>query len=611
MLERAVPLYGGLAILSAILFGPTGVDPRDLAVRMASSTPLRVVVWAAWLLMAAPVVGPLLRDRRSDFARALPIARGAQFGAFAIWALASQVPMVVLAGAGSGGLAAARVALLGAAGSVLLATSARTRFELIALGGTLLALFVDASGWAVVALAPAAIVASYRAWARAPEFPATSGGFVRGPAPVALAIAHTLRMVRMEQAAALRGLAWALAGGALAAIAARNAEWLAGPNAQAFVLAALAVPIVLACSAIAKPLCEGDRSIDVLLRASSATARTRGAALGGAAMVFGGAAGLLAFAGARLSAPIPVRLAFAAAVFGMVLAPWVVALQSLSSDDSRRRRDRGGRSLVAVVLLGASALVTAATIGELVVVVVGGAGLAAWLLRLSRHRTSVLAAPAPAAALFAHQISKRFGGKEVLRSASLSVAAGTIALVRGENGSGKSTLLKIAAGVLDTDEGDVWIDGVRLAPDRRALRRVGYAPDVSELPDHLSAGELIALVAAVKQANMASSRDDNQRLGIAALLGQRLTSLSLGQRRRVGLATALVGDPLLLLLDEPTNGLDAAGLEVLEALLLERRARGASTLLASHDPSFSERVADEVHWIRDGGISRRLLDPAP
>ncbi len=604
MLERAIPLYGGVAIVAAILFGPTGVDPRDIAGRMAGSTALRCVVWAAWLLMSAPVVGPLLRDRRGDFLRGLPISKRAQFAAFAMWSVASQLPMVALVGAGAGGLAALRAALLGATAAVLLAATSRRPTEIAALVGVLIALGIDASGWSVLALAPAALLAAHGVWERAPEVATSSAGLVRGPAPVALGIAHALRILRIEQAAMLRALGWAFGGGAVVAIAARNSDRL---GADTFVLAGLAIPIILASSAVAKPLRESDRTLDVVLRSAGATDREREVALGGAIALFGIAVGLLAFAGARIVAPLPIPIVFAAPALGAVLSPWVVALQSVPDANGRTRRDAGGRTLLALFALGALAIVMASMIGDAAVLVLGGASVAAWLVRQLRHRPPTSSADPGSSVLEARAVSKRFGANTVLRSASIAVAGGSISLVRGENGSGKSTLLKIAAGVIEADEGEVRIDGRRLAHDRHALRAIGYAPDVAELPEHLSAGELVALVAAIKRAPFASTREDNARLGIGPLLGQRMAALSLGQRRRVGLATALVGAPKVLLLDEPTNGLDAAGLDVLETILRERRARGGAALLASHDPGFGDRLADEVHWIREGRV---VVSPA-
>ncbi len=173
-------------------------------------------------------------------------------------------------------------------------------------------------------------------------------------------------------------------------------------------------------------------------------------------------------------------------------------------------------------------------------------------------------------------------------------------MVFGENGAGKSTLLRVVAGVLAADAGEVIVFGHRLGTARlSALRHVGYAPEAANLPPQLGVGELLALVAALKGATPPPPALA-ERLGVAGLLGKRLGSLSLGQRRRAGLLAALVGDPDLLLLDEPTNGLDAAGVAMLAELLAERTAGGRAALVATHNRPFIERVAVASVEIRAG-----------
>ena len=177
-------------------------------------------------------------------------------------------------------------------------------------------------------------------------------------------------------------------------------------------------------------------------------------------------------------------------------------------------------------------------------------------------------------------VGKRLGGRRVLDKVGLELDGGALAVV-GPNGCGKTTLLRIVAGVLVPDEGDVLLDGHRL--DRA---RLGYVPEAADPPAHLTVDELLALVAALRRAPpLAPTR--KAELGLDGIAGQRLGSLSLGQRRRACLGAALVGGPWLLVLDEPTNGLDPAGVDLLARLLREHAARGA-ILLATHDLAFAD-----------------------
>ena len=197
-------------------------------------------------------------------------------------------------------------------------------------------------------------------------------------------------------------------------------------------------------------------------------------------------------------------------------------------------------------------------------------------------------------------IRKRFGGREVLRGATLTAAPGERIALLGPNGTGKSTLLAIVAGLIEPEAGAVTLDGVSLlGREVRARARLGYVPEAADAPPHLTVSELLALVSALKRA--ASPPEPLlARLGVLPLLDQPVGSLSLGQRRRACLAAALVGDPALLVLDEPTNGLDPGGVDALASLLRERGASGGVALVATHDLAFA--AALEARCARlDGG----------
>ncbi len=184
------------------------------------------------------------------------------------------------------------------------------------------------------------------------------------------------------------------------------------------------------------------------------------------------------------------------------------------------------------------------------------------------------------------RLTKRLGGRAVLDRLDLRCEGPEITAILGENGSGKSTLLRIVAGVLLPDSGVLKLDGAPLdSGDRAGRRHIGYVPEANDAMPHLSVAELLALWAALKRAPPAP-RALVERLGVTPILGQRTGTLSLGQRRRVGLVAALLGSPWLLVLDEPTNGLDPDGAELLVALLREHVQGGGAVLVATHDLPF-------------------------
>lgn len=177
-------------------------------------------------------------------------------------------------------------------------------------------------------------------------------------------------------------------------------------------------------------------------------------------------------------------------------------------------------------------------------------------------------------------VHKSLCGLPVLRGVSLGVQAGERLIILGENGSGKSTLLQLAAGVLDAEQGT-----------RRLSVPIGFAPEKPDLPEHLAVGEWLNLIASLKGLHELGPLP----FGVGAITQQRTSSLSLGQRQRVSLASAWIGDPPLLVLDEPTNGLDSETQAELSARLCATTA-----LIATHDRAFAASVATRTLTLEAG-----------
>lgn len=180
------------------------------------------------------------------------------------------------------------------------------------------------------------------------------------------------------------------------------------------------------------------------------------------------------------------------------------------------------------------------------------------------------------------RVSKYFGAKRAVHEATLALGAGERIVVTGGNGSGKTTLLAIASGVLSADEGRVE----RSVP-------IGYAPEKPDIPDHLLVVEWLDVVASLKRARVGNADD----LDLRPLFGKRVSALSLGQRQRVSLCAAFLGEPPLLVLDEPTNGLDRAT----RGAVIER-LRGATALVATHDADLVTSLSARLVRMKDGRL---------
>lgn len=194
---------------------------------------------------------------------------------------------------------------------------------------------------------------------------------------------------------------------------------------------------------------------------------------------------------------------------------------------------------------------------------------------------------------------------------SLSVADGELVALYGPSGSGKTTLLMLIAALITPDSGAVLVDGRDVAAltdaerARYRLRELGYVDQTSDL---LPGGNVVQNAAMklwlLEHARRAERRIEPLlvRLGLGERLDHRADQLSMGERQRVMIARALSTEPKLVLADEPTGNLDThRSHDVLKLLAEVCRERGASVLLATHDP-LATAVADRVHALRDGRI---------
>jgi ATP-binding cassette subfamily C protein len=208
----------------------------------------------------------------------------------------------------------------------------------------------------------------------------------------------------------------------------------------------------------------------------------------------------------------------------------------------------------------------------------------------------------------------------VLDGVSLVVPAGSFVAIVGASGAGKSTLLDLLAGLREPEAGEVRVDGVPLGSvePEEWHRRLGYVPQESVLLhesilDNVLLGARHLGASAVGRALGAAGAGEllaTLPLGLATRVGEGGLRLSGGERRRIALARALVGNPDLLLLDEPTSELDAASSAALSRTL--RSLRGTTTIVAvTHDPALAA-AADRVHLLDGGRLrGREVARPDP
>ncbi|WP_336035438.1 ABC transporter ATP-binding protein [Halobacterium yunchengense] len=203
-------------------------------------------------------------------------------------------------------------------------------------------------------------------------------------------------------------------------------------------------------------------------------------------------------------------------------------------------------------------------------------------------------------------VRKTYGTVTALDGVSLSVARGeTVGLV-GRNGAGKTTLFKLLVGHETPDAGDVAVADLPPAADTALRERVGYLPERAGFPPSFTGREVLDFHARVRGVAGRARRVERvlTTVGLADVADRAVGGYSNGMNRRLGLATALVGDPDVLLLDEPTAALDPAGVadfhEVVAAL---SRETDVTVVLTSHVLPEVERLCDRVVVLDDGAVS--------
>lgn len=203
-------------------------------------------------------------------------------------------------------------------------------------------------------------------------------------------------------------------------------------------------------------------------------------------------------------------------------------------------------------------------------------------------------------------LSVERGGKSVLNSLSLSIAAGEIYALLGGNGAGKSTTLSTLLGFLKPSSGSAKVAGIDPALEAEAARhKIAYLPENVALYEHLTARENVDYFLAL--AGEAHSNEEIEAAFDAAGLqgearSRNLSGFSKGMRQKVAIALAVVRQVPILLLDEPTSGLDPRATADFNALLSTLKARGTAILMVTHDLLGAADCADRIGFLDAGRI---------
>ena len=209
-------------------------------------------------------------------------------------------------------------------------------------------------------------------------------------------------------------------------------------------------------------------------------------------------------------------------------------------------------------------------------------------------------------------LRKTFGRRVAVDGVGFSLDVGEIVGFLGPNGAGKTTTMRMIAGYLEPDDGVAKIFNIDIAQERRrAQERVGYLPEGAPLYGEMTPWTFLRFVGETRGMSREAARHAVRRAAQDARLGdtidQPIETLSKGYRRRVGLAAALLHDPLLLILDEPTDGLDPNQRHAVRDLI-RRLGEERGLIISTHSLEEVEAVCTRVILIDQGRV---IIDATP
>ena len=203
-------------------------------------------------------------------------------------------------------------------------------------------------------------------------------------------------------------------------------------------------------------------------------------------------------------------------------------------------------------------------------------------------------------------VTKRFGSVAAVSDLDFTVEPGRVTGFLGPNGAGKTTTLRMLLGLVSATSGTATIGGKRYRDLEKPMHVVGASLEAAFHPGRSGRAHLSVVATA---AGIPASRVDAvlEQTGMTPYAGRRVGGYSLGMKQRLGLATALLGDPGVLVLDEPINGLDPEGIRWIRTFLQALAAEGRTILVSSHLLSEVQQTVDDVVVIAGGRL--RFVGP--
>ena len=203
--------------------------------------------------------------------------------------------------------------------------------------------------------------------------------------------------------------------------------------------------------------------------------------------------------------------------------------------------------------------------------------------------------------------SKVYDGKPAVDNLSLEVEAGDIYAFIGHNGAGKTTTIKACCGILQFEQGDIFINGLSIKESPiECKRQMAYIPDNPELYEYLSGIKYLNFVADIYGVG---KKERSERIakyadafGLTEDLAQPVSAYSHGMKQKLAIISALIHDPKLIIMDEPFVGLDPVAAHTLKTMMREHCDNGGAIFFSTHVLEVAEKLCDKVAIIKNGRL---------
>lgn len=206
-------------------------------------------------------------------------------------------------------------------------------------------------------------------------------------------------------------------------------------------------------------------------------------------------------------------------------------------------------------------------------------------------------------------LTKKYSDKNAVDDLTLHIAPGEIYGFIGHNGAGKTTTIKACCGILQFDEGQIYVDGISVKENPLACKKmIAYLPDNPDLYEFMTGIQFLNFIADVFElpAEVRQERIHTyaEMFGLTGDLAQPIAAYSHGMKQKLAIISALIHDPKLILMDEPFVGLDPQSAHVLKEQMRNICDRGGAIFFSTHVLEVAEKLCDKVAIIKSGKLIR-------